>query len=88
MPTKVRNLQQTYLIGTIVFTKKEAMRRRILELKEQLCELNPEALEEMERDCEKNAISEEVVKEKPPPNKPIKKRNDKKKKRKERIYYD
>lgn len=66
----------------------------MLELKEQLLDLNPEALEEIERDCEQknNNVEEEAqsAKEKSvvPVSKSIKKKNDKKKRRKERLYYD
>ena len=63
-------------------------------MKEVLCELNPEALEEIERDCEqKNNAHSDSNQEggrerKGEPTKAIKKKNDKKKKRKDRFVYD
>lgn len=77
--------------------KKKQLDEKLLMLKEVLCDLNPEALEEIERDCEHRVnygsdSNQEVQapkeKGKADPTKAIKKRSDKKKKRRERLFYD
>ena len=71
--------------------QKVRLEDRMIRLKEVLCELNPEALEEIERDCEQKAVlgSDSNMdgaagreKGRPEQTKAIKKKNDKKKKRK------
>lgn len=93
MPPQVRRLPAPRRPRNSLPTQKLALDDRLLQLKEDLCRISPEALEEIERDCSQKNESEDdahLRTKKPRPKAPSKniKKNERRKKNQQKLTYN
>ena len=94
MQVQVQRLLADHCTSIFHLTQKHQLEERLITLKEELCRINPEALEEIERDCSlKNDSDDEQVRSKKArpvkvsSSKPIKK-NERRKKAQPKLIYN